>query len=352
MEYKAVPILEQNVGDDRVVKSLFAVMGHVDSGGDRLHKGAFAKTLQERVSRVKVLWQHSAGDPPIGVPVSIREIGKGELPKALKDAFPDATGALLGEVRYLETPRGDEVLTGIKSGAITENSIGYDPVKVDFETDAETKAPVRNLRECKLWDLSPVNWGMQESTMNLKAAIPFAHHPLADEGAAWDGPAQVAAADVAQLKAMCAWYDAGNADVKSAYKLPHHTAEGCQTVWRGVAAAMGALLGSRGGTNIPDGDRKGVYNHLSRHYEEFQKTPPDFKTVELALLLQQVEPEQYKVGRVLSAANIEQLKAAIDTLQKLLQAAEPPTDEVGKALTAQAVRSTLLRLQFAERAIL
>jgi hypothetical protein len=76
---------------------------------------------------------------------------------------------------------------------------------------------------------------------------------------------------------MSTWFDSENPDVKSSYKLPHHRAEGHNTVWRGVAAAMVALLGGRGGVDIPDDDRRGVYNHLSRHYGEFDKDPPEFK---------------------------------------------------------------------------
>lgn len=69
-------------------------------------------------------------------------------------------------------------------------------------------------------------------------------------------------------------------EVKSAYKLPHHAVreDELKTHWPGVAFAMGALLGARGGVSIPDGDRRGVYSHLARHYAEFEKEPPEFKT--------------------------------------------------------------------------
>jgi len=112
-----------------------------------------------------------------------------------------------------------------------------------------------------------------------KGAIPYADHGTAPEGTAWDAAKEVAAAgdDVKKLKEMCAWYDDANPDLKGSYKLPHHQADGLKAVWDGVAAAMGALLGARGGVNIPDADRKGVYNHLKKHYDEFGKTAPDFK---------------------------------------------------------------------------
>ena len=64
-------------------------------------------------------------------------------------------------------------------------------------------------------------------------------------------------------------------------KLFHHE-EGMsgmgRVVWGGVTAAMAALMGGRGGVDIPDGDRRAVYNHLVGHYKQFDKEPPDFRS--------------------------------------------------------------------------
>jgi HK97 family phage prohead protease len=168
IETKALPILSKEIGEDRVVKSLFAVMGHVDSVQDRILNGAFAKTLAERMDRVKVLWQHDAAAPPVGVALGLYEIGAAEMPDAVRARWPDATGALLGEVKYLDTPRGNEILQGIREGAISENSIGFDPIpgKVLFDADG-----VRNIAEVRLWDISPVNWGAQEAAVNVKRLL-------------------------------------------------------------------------------------------------------------------------------------------------------------------------------------
>ncbi len=115
--------------------------------------------------------------------------------------------------------------------------------------------------------------------VEAKGVIPYKRTPLADEDEEWDGPAEVAAAEVEDLKVMCTWFDSENPDVKQSYKLPHHKAAGQHAcVWRGVAAAMAALLGGRGGVNIPDDDRKGCYNHLAKHYEDFDKEPPEFRS--------------------------------------------------------------------------
>ena len=98
-----------------------------------------------------------------------------------------------------------------------------------------------------------------------------------------------------------------------------------QTVWRGVAAAMGALLGGRGGVDIPDGDREAVYNHLAKHYAQFDKEVPEFKSYSADELKQISETGMVekkvveKYGRVLSKTNrghVEKAKQALDEVLK------------------------------------
>jgi hypothetical protein len=111
---------------------------------------------------------------------------------------------------------------------------------------------------------------------DCKRVIPFKHYPLAPENEPWDGPKEVAAADTKDLRIMSTWFDADKPEVKESYKLPHHKADGYNTVWRGVANAMARLAQ----TDIPSGERRGVYNHLAKHYSEFEKEPPDFSSVD------------------------------------------------------------------------
>ncbi len=61
-------------------------------------------------------------------------------------------------------------------------------------------------------------------------------------------------------------------------KLPHHRAADAKVVFRGVSAAMGALLGARGGVDIPGNDRRKVYDHLAAHYRQFNRVAPEFRT--------------------------------------------------------------------------
>jgi hypothetical protein len=123
----------------------------------------------------------------------------------------------------------------------------------------------------------------------MKGAVPYADHGTADE--AWDGPAEVKACgdDLTKLKAICAWFDSEDKDTKSAYKLPHHRASDLKAVWKGVAAAMGALMGARGGTKIPESDVEAVFSHLKRHYAQFDKEAPELtKMLQLRSLLDEL----------------------------------------------------------------
>jgi HK97 family phage prohead protease len=175
LEYKSFVQQVKQV-DGRTVTGFAGIYGNVDSGSDRTWAGSFKKTISERADRVRHLWQHDLSQPPIAAIRELREVGKADLPPELLSKYPEATGGLLVVREYLETPRGDEVLKGIISGAISEMSFGYDPIKWDYENDKATGTQIRNLRECRLWDTSDVNWGMNEATIAAKhnPAILFA----------------------------------------------------------------------------------------------------------------------------------------------------------------------------------
>jgi uncharacterized protein YbjT (DUF2867 family) len=77
-----------------------------------------------------------------------------------------------------------------------------------------------------------------------------------------------------------AWFDGNEGDPpkkKGAYKLPHHQLiDGeLRVVWSGVAAAMNVVAGGRGGVNVPDEDIQPIYEHLAKHYRQFDEEPPE-----------------------------------------------------------------------------
>ena len=149
-----------------------------------------------------------------------------------------------------------------------------------------------------------------EKMLAEKGAIPFHAYPLADEATPWNGPGEIAKAEVDDLKKMCAWCDSENADVKGSYKLPHHEKEGYKTVWNGVRAAMGAIMGARGGVNIPEGDKKSVHAHLAKHYVEFGKEAPDFGKSYTAEEMKSFFGEENEV-------TVEELKSIEDRIKAL-----------------------------------
>src|SRR5262245_14500099 len=173
MEFKSAATFIKSIKGREVV-GLFAVHGNVDEGNDISHPGSFTKTINERVAagRVKHLWSHTgmgffdSPQPPTAVIRSMRELTRAELPEVVVQKTPSASGGVEVTREYLDTPRGNEVLEGIKAGAITEMSYGYNAIVYDFsEVDGEQ---VRNIREVRLWETSDVLWGMNEATLASK----------------------------------------------------------------------------------------------------------------------------------------------------------------------------------------
>lgn len=257
--------------DDGQFTGYASIFGVKDEVGDIVDPGAFKKSLQEK-KRFPFLWQHFSFEP-IGW-VELEEDEKG---------LRIVKGQLI-----LDTQRGKEARALIKEGAIQGISFGYEVVQEEKKEDGN------HLKEIKLWEVSAVTFPAQKlagvdaiksveiddgEPPEVKKVIPYQDFGNAPEDEEWDAGKEVREADVETLKKICAWYDAENPDIKTSYKLPHHKASNLKAVWRGVAAAMGALLGARGGVDIPDNDRQGVYNHLKKHYQDFEKEPPEFRSM-------------------------------------------------------------------------
>lgn len=108
-------------------------------------------------------------------------------------------------------------------------------------------------------------------------AIHFTHKPLAPEDTVWTAAHEIKQADNDDLKIMCAWMEDKPDDklTKNSFKLPHHlAAKPNKTVRAAVIAAGNALMGARGGVDIPEGDLAAVKNHLMQHYHEFKMKAP------------------------------------------------------------------------------
>lgn len=352
MEFKSITASIKEI-DGRTVVGFPAVIGNIDSGRDRIHKGAFKKTIKEGAKRVRHLWQHDFEAPPIAKIVSLEEVSRDDLPEEIIRSFPDAVGGLKLTREYLHTPRAEEVFQGIVSGAISEMSFGYDPVKFDFE-EVKDVGVTRNLREVRLWDTSDVNWGMNPATIASSKAIAFEDTGIVSDveygnlrlehftDLLYDSLPDF---EKQRIASHFAW---GAGEFES-LKFGHHQALKTgvgPAVWAGVEQSMKDLMVD---STIPDSDRKAVYDHLAAHYKQFDKEAPSFPMIQLvhsAACVGDIEPALAKTGRVLSSRNLAKLKDALAVLTEILLAAEPPDDdEKIKALTA----SVLTRLAIAER---
>lgn len=208
MERKAVEMFTKEI-QDRTVTGIAAVIGNIDSGYDRIWKGAFKKTIKEGSGRVRHLWMHDFMQPPTAKILELSEIGKDELPEEVLKKAPEAMGGLKVVREYLRTSRADEILEGVKAGAINEMSFAYDAVKFDFEEVEEGDGKgimIRNLREVRLFDTSDVNWGMNEATVASKGIAPYLENyrgKLGDGYGVYEKLAAIAggALDPEQLKA-------------------------------------------------------------------------------------------------------------------------------------------------------
>jgi hypothetical protein len=241
--------------EEGIIEAYVSIFGNVDLMNEVVEPGAFKKSLERKLP--KGVWMHNWEKP---------------IAKTL-EAKEDSHGLYIKGQMIMEVQQAKEAYALLKEGVVDEFSIGY-----QVDKDAIDENGVRHLKELTLYEWSPVLVGANQETqlLGIKGVLPYHECPKAPEDEEWDAGEEVKKAEVEDLKQMCAWYDEDHADVKSSYKLPHHKCNSSYTVvWKGVAAAMEALMGARGGVGIPDADWDGVYNHLAKHYQDFDKEPPE-----------------------------------------------------------------------------
>lgn len=279
---------KQTEGGKRVV-SVVASTPSVDRDGDTIDQMGWE--LKSYKKNPAVMWAHDHTIPNLA---SATKFGKNK--EAL--SFEEIDFGTEGIHRW-----SDMIYALVEDGRIRMVSVGFIPLKMEKREREDGEPDLgyypTHFKKQELLELSFVNVGSNRDALVFlqgkgfktnevnklfesmmaeeKAVIPFKHYPLADEDTPWNGPREIREADVDQLRKMSTWFDSEDPDIKASYKLPHHQASDLKTVLRGVNAAMGALLGARGGVDIPDGDRRPSYNHLARHIREFGNEPPEFK---------------------------------------------------------------------------
>lgn len=129
-----------------------SVFDVVDSQRDVMKKGAFVRTLKDRLHQVQLLWQHQ-WENPIG---------------AITQLFEDANGLYIEGKLLMEVARAREAYALLKAGVLRGLSIGYSTKRARRDPDTG----VRELLEVELWEISLVTLpaNAQAQVTVLKAA--------------------------------------------------------------------------------------------------------------------------------------------------------------------------------------
>lgn len=167
MEFKDVIVTQvKQEGDEGIVEGFAAITGNVDHQDDRIHAGAFAKTINDPPDGLPQLfgWQHNL-DTPFGRTVELSEVGREELPADVLAKAPDATGGLKVKARIaMSSTTNKERLELMKdeTQVMLGMSIGFDTIKAEFSVDRSnggSELRIREIREIRLWEVSVVALG-------------------------------------------------------------------------------------------------------------------------------------------------------------------------------------------------
>ena len=289
------------------VEAVVSVTNIVDNVNDVIEPGAYTKTLTKRMP--KGVWSHDT-TIPVARTLSAEELmpGDNRLPEHLKSV--DAGGVLVKMQFNLNTTRGREAYEDIKFfGGEQEWSIGYSVPEGESEMKGESQT--RFIKSLEWYEYSPVLFGAAPgtSTVSVKETPvepkelndieelneieeqkgPIKSHAV---GYADDRPWKPAMyknvrspADKEYYSDIFAFHkDGEDPNYKTNYSFIHHyvgsDGRAGAAALGGLREGIGSLNGARGGTVLRGSDRKGVYNHLARHYRESGETPLALKSDE------------------------------------------------------------------------
>lgn len=142
MKYLDTPIEFETkaFGDAGSFEGYAAIFGNVDLGGDILERGAIKQVAKNAEGRCIVLNQHAQRDP----------IGTAEVDE-------DSKGLHFRGSLILEAPSARTAYALMRGKALNGMSFGYDVLPGGAEM---ATSGVRKLKAIKVWEISPVTFGM------------------------------------------------------------------------------------------------------------------------------------------------------------------------------------------------
>lgn len=230
-----------------------------------------------------ILWAHNDKEPAIGkgTDIKFRTInGKKQL--TFKPFF------------HKKSDLSRLISDLVEDGIINATSVGFLPKEMDGNTytkqellevsmvNVPANAGALGLAMSKGYtkDLVSKVLDVEEEKEEKKesSVIEYKEYKKMPDDAEWNGKQVVADASIEDMKSISAWYDTEDKENKEAYKLPHHNIDGYKTNFNGVVKAMADLMGAK--VEVPAEDVKNIYDHLAKHFEEFGKEAPAYKTAD------------------------------------------------------------------------
>lgn len=251
------------------IEGYAAVFGNVDRAGERILPGAFTN-LDDFVKSGTLAVGHDWGGIGVATIDSATQDDHGL--RIIATWLPTADAQ---EVRKACTER-------LRRGKKIGMSIGYE-VKSDQFVDG-----VRELKSIELYEVSlvmvPANpEAAVLSAKALKETSAYQDYPVVD--VEWDRDAsenrwreftgsEEEPSDTYRRRFF--WYDESANDNFGSYKLPFvDIQDGKPVAVRGaITAAAAAVMGARGGVDIPEADIPAVKAHIARYYAKIDLTPP------------------------------------------------------------------------------
>lgn len=231
--------------------------------------GAFTRTIVKDRDQMQVMFNHGK-DPRYG-----------ELPIGTISRLEENKTGLYAEVQLHDGPDNENIRSALASGALRSMSIQFETEQEEFNND-QTE---RYIQQVKLWEFGPVAFpANQAASASLHSAFDWRSAVLE---AQWDGAAAMRSCSSAGEFRKIAFERSNDSDPDTAahWTLPHHPnpagAPG-NADSAGVAAALAALHGGRGGPPDLKDSVASVEAHLQRHQSQSSSVEARTKLLDVA----------------------------------------------------------------------
>lgn len=261
-------------GDRKVftkVKGYATTWRTIDALDEEMVRGAFSKTVQERVParRVKLIDAHM--DHALAV--------LGTVVEAKEDGY-----GLWIEAEVSETQRAQEVARLVDEGHLKWFSIGFRTIREEYINREGKDWPLRRILEAKLYEVSIVPFPADEECeiASIRSVVPFQDLPLAPADTPWDpaaararlledarkGAEKDCVVDLRKMRRAFVWSDRSDPFAPDSYQV-----QVADLVDGKLAVVPRAVLDADLEA-VPEDARSAVRTHLERYLGAIRKADP------------------------------------------------------------------------------